>query len=89
MTALPCDSDGVCVVFAVLWWFGEADVCVFVDSTLIDEEVLMDLQDGCRIHRKKNIINGLDTQEKNTLSMDWIHKNKNTLSMDWIHKNKN
>lgn len=54
LTALPCDPDGVCVVFAVVWRFGEADVCVFIDPTLIDEEVLMDLQDGCRIHRKKN-----------------------------------
>lgn len=45
---LPCDPDGVCAMFAVLWRFGEADVSVFVDPTLIDKEVLVDLHNSCK-----------------------------------------
>lgn len=49
----PDDPDRVCAVFAVLWRFGEADVSVFVDPSLVDKEVLMDLHNslhGAVIH---------------------------------------
>lgn len=44
----PSDPDGVCAVLAVLWRFGEADVTVFVDPSLVDKEVLVDLHNSCR-----------------------------------------
>lgn len=49
----PDDPDRVCAMFTVLWKFGEADVSVFVDPTLIDKEVLVDLHNslhGAIIH---------------------------------------
>lgn len=44
----PSDPDGVCAMFAVLWRFGEADVSMFVDPALIDEEVLVNLHNSCK-----------------------------------------
>lgn len=44
---LPNDPDRVCAVFAIMWCFGKADVCVFVDPTLIDKEVLVDVHNSC------------------------------------------
>lgn len=45
---LPSDSDRVCPVFAILWRFGKADVSVFVDPTLVNKEVLVDLHNSCK-----------------------------------------
>lgn len=44
----PGDPDWVCAMFTVLWQLGEADISVFVDSTLVDKEVLVDFHNSCK-----------------------------------------
>lgn len=50
---VPGDPDGVGAVLAVLWRFGEADISVFVDPTLVDKEVLVDFHNSCEDQKAK------------------------------------
>ena len=51
-SVLPDDPDGVCAMSAALWWFSEADICVFVDAALVHKEVLMHLHNRCQNKQK-------------------------------------
>lgn len=52
---VPDDPDGVGAVLAVLWRFGEADISVFVDPTLVDKEVLVDFHYSCEGEKAEGI----------------------------------
>lgn len=66
---LPGDPDWVCAMFAVLCRLGEADVTVFVDPTLIDKEVLMDLHNSWK-YKLGDLVGGYSIIQTHTHILD-------------------